>query len=105
MRSAEQALVHQTSTLFVVVKALRLHQWVKNFLLFVPLVVAHKMMEIGTLLQVLVAFIGFSLCASSGYIVNDLLDLKLIDNTRRSDIVLLRQEFYKFRPAELFPSS
>ena len=55
-------------------RALRVHQWAKNVLIFLPLLLAHAV-RLGTLLQSLLAFISFSLVASSTYIVNDLLDL------------------------------
>ena len=58
------------------VKALRLSQWVKNILVFTPLLAAHKLGDIGLVLQALVAFLAFSLCASAVYIINDLLDLE-----------------------------
>ncbi|MFY0571610.1 UbiA family prenyltransferase [Archangium lansingense] len=56
-------------------KALRVHQWAKNVLLFVPLLAAHKALQLPLLLQSLLGFISFSLCASSVYVLNDLLDL------------------------------
>lgn len=56
-------------------KALRVHQWLKNGLIFVPLLAAHAMGDLSLLLATLLAFISFSLCASSVYILNDLLDL------------------------------
>lgn len=55
--------------------ALRLHQWLKNLLLFVPLLAAHRLSEPGLLAAGLLAFIAFGLCASSVYVLNDLLDL------------------------------
>jgi len=58
------------------IKALRVYQWVKNILLFAPLLMAHKVFEIDRHLQALYAFVAFSLCASCVYIVNDLLDLE-----------------------------
>ncbi|MCC5869650.1 MAG: UbiA family prenyltransferase [Gammaproteobacteria bacterium] len=58
-------------------KALRVHQWSKNLLLFVPLITAHKLDEVGTLLAVVAAFLCFSFVASATYIVNDLLDLQV----------------------------
>lgn len=58
----------------VLAKALRLHQWAKNGLLFVPLLASHSM-DLNEWLSVALAFIAFGLCASSTYIVNDLLDL------------------------------
>lgn len=56
-------------------KALRVHQWAKNVLVFVPLLAAHKGLQAQLLLHALLAFISFSLCASSVYVLNDLLDL------------------------------
>ena len=56
-------------------KAMRLHQWLKNALVFLPLLLAHKLFEFSALQQSATAFIAFGLCASSVYILNDLLDL------------------------------
>lgn len=55
--------------------ALRVYQWVKNLLLFVPLIAAHKANDVELVLHGLVAFLAFSLCASSVYLINDLFDL------------------------------
>ncbi|XXF77328.1 UbiA family prenyltransferase [Myxococcaceae bacterium GXIMD 01537] len=63
-----------------VLKALRPHQWAKNILVFVPLLAAHKGVQLPLLWQALVGFGAFSLCASSVYVLNDLLDL---DSDRR----------------------
>ena len=57
------------------VKALRLHQWAKNALVFLPAVLAHKIVQPTVLLHSVGAFLSFSLCASSIYLINDLLDL------------------------------
>ncbi|XAH23742.1 UbiA family prenyltransferase [Xylophilus sp. GW821-FHT01B05] len=57
-------------------KALRLHQWLKNLLLFVPLLAAHRIADGAAWGDLLVAFLAFSLCASSVYVANDLLDLE-----------------------------
>ena len=56
-------------------RALRLHQWLKNVLIFVPLVAGHAWDQPDTLLLALLAFLSFGLCASSVYLLNDLLDL------------------------------
>jgi 4-hydroxybenzoate polyprenyltransferase/phosphoserine phosphatase len=58
------------------IRALRLHQWLKNLLLFVPLLAAHQFGNFQSLSAVIIAFVSFSLCASSVYITNDLLDLE-----------------------------
>ena len=57
------------------VKALRLHQWSKNLLVFVPLLAAHRAQEVPLLIHAITAFFAFGLCASSAYLLNDLLDL------------------------------
>jgi 4-hydroxybenzoate polyprenyltransferase len=56
-------------------RALRLHQWLKNLLVFVPLVMAHRFFEVDLLANASLAFVAFGLCASGLYLVNDLLDL------------------------------
>ncbi|MDR2365775.1 MAG: UbiA family prenyltransferase [Zoogloeaceae bacterium] len=58
------------------IKALRLHQWLKNLLIFVPLLAAHRYAELPLLSQAMLAFFCFGLCASSVYLLNDLLDLR-----------------------------
>ncbi|MBU8898935.1 UbiA family prenyltransferase [Corallococcus sp. M34] len=58
------------------VKALRVHQWAKNALVFVPLLAAHKAQHPRMVLESVLAFLAFSLCASSVYVLNDLLDLE-----------------------------
>ena len=58
------------------VQAMRPHQWVKNFIIFVPLVTAHKLQEFSLFLQAVIAFVAFSLCSSAVYILNDLFDLE-----------------------------
>lgn len=58
-----------------IIKALRPHQWVKNVLLFVPMLAAHDF-GLTTLALVLLGIASFSLAASSIYVVNDLLDLE-----------------------------
>ncbi len=55
--------------------ALRLHQWVKNLLIFVPVVTSHRWNEPAVLGSAVLMFAALSLCASSLYIVNDLVDL------------------------------
>lgn len=55
---------------------LRVHQWLKNLLLFVPLFAAHLWASMETWVVLLAAFFSFSLCASLVYVVNDLLDLE-----------------------------
>jgi 4-hydroxybenzoate polyprenyltransferase/phosphoserine phosphatase len=56
-------------------RAIRLHQWAKNVLIFFPLLLAHVVRP-AALLNAGLAFLCFSLCASTTYIVNDLLDIE-----------------------------
>jgi 4-hydroxybenzoate polyprenyltransferase len=57
-------------------KALRLHQWSKNALVFVPLVMSHQLLMMEPLVNTLLAFLCFGLVASSIYLMNDLMDLR-----------------------------
>lgn len=57
-------------------KQLRLHQWAKNALIFVPLLASHQIGNVELLFNGLMAFLMFGLCASSVYLLNDLLDLE-----------------------------
>jgi 4-hydroxybenzoate polyprenyltransferase/phosphoserine phosphatase len=60
-------------------KAVRLHQWAKNALIFLPLLLAHAWhgaSAVASVIGAVVAFFAFGLCASATYIVNDLLDIE-----------------------------
>jgi 4-hydroxybenzoate polyprenyltransferase len=57
------------------IKAIRLHQWVKNGLIFLPALLAHRIFQPAVMLDSILAFVAFGLCASSVYLVNDLIDL------------------------------
>ncbi len=56
-------------------RAVRLHQWAKNTLIFVPLLLAHAWTP-GAMVAALLAFLSFGMCASGTYIINDLLDIE-----------------------------
>jgi len=57
-------------------RVFRVHQWLKNLLLFVPLLAAHQIGNVQSLSTLILAFVSFSLCASAVYMANDLLDLE-----------------------------
>jgi 4-hydroxybenzoate polyprenyltransferase len=59
-----------------IVQALRPHHWVKNLIIFVPLLTSHRWGDLAAALNALVAFFVFSWCASGVYVLNDLLDLE-----------------------------
>jgi 4-hydroxybenzoate polyprenyltransferase len=58
-----------------VLRAIRIHQWAKNLLIFAPLLLGHNL-RAPNILKALAAFFCFSLAASATYIVNDLLDIE-----------------------------
>ena len=69
-----RTFIDRTSPLKAWLKAIRLHQWAKNVLLFLPLLLAH-VRSVGLIAGAIVAFLSFGLCASATYIINDLLDV------------------------------
>lgn len=79
-REAERAcdtvehLVTEKQSVVPYIKALRPHQWLKNVLVFLPMLAAHQL-DGPALLLSLLTFICFSIVASSVYVLNDFLDL------------------------------
>jgi 4-hydroxybenzoate polyprenyltransferase/phosphoserine phosphatase len=63
------------SRLRALLTALRPHQWIKNVIVFVPVITSHRLGEASVLLEAILAFVAFCLCASGGYVLNDLVDL------------------------------
>ena len=59
-----------------VLKGLRVHQWLKNLLVLVPLLAAHQVSGAQGFVLAGLAFLAFSFCASAVYVLNDLLDLE-----------------------------
>lgn len=56
-------------------RAIRVHQWLKNLLVFVALLTSFRLTDPAAIGEAIMAFFAFSLCASAIYVVNDLLDL------------------------------
>lgn len=56
-------------------KAIRLHQWVKNALMFVPLVLAHRYGDLTSIASIAAGFVCMGLMASATYLLNDASDL------------------------------
>ena len=56
-------------------KALRAYQWIKNLLIFVPLITSHSFNSFKLVKEAAWAFFAFSFVASAGYLINDLMDL------------------------------
>ena len=57
------------------IRALRVYQWVKNLLVFIPVIAAGQILEATVFWTAAAAFLCFSLCASGGYLINDLIDI------------------------------
>lgn len=74
-----QSLGEQSSNFKKWFKLIRVHQWAKNLILFVPVVTSHKVLNTNILFESLTAFFSLSFIASATYIINDLFDL---DNDR-----------------------
>jgi len=62
-------------TIMNYIKLIRVHQWIKNILIFVPLLAAHRYDEMPLVIDCLIAFFSLSICASATYVFNDLLDI------------------------------
>ncbi|MBS0583224.1 MAG: UbiA family prenyltransferase [Proteobacteria bacterium] len=71
-----QALPRSSGGAGTWITALRLHQWLKNFLVFLPLLASHRLFQPDAVLLSVLAFVSFGLCASGVYVLNDLLDLE-----------------------------
>jgi len=57
------------------IKAIRVHQWAKNMLIFVAIILSHQYLNFELFKQSVIAFFAFSFTASSVYLLNDLSDL------------------------------
>jgi 4-hydroxybenzoate polyprenyltransferase len=76
-----------------IIKAIRAHQWTKNVLLFVPLLLSHNV-NLQTMIPAIEAFVCFSFIASANYLINDLLDIE-------SDRHHLKKRFRPFASGDL----
>ena len=57
-------------------RLIRIHHWVKNFFVFVPLIFAKLLFNLDYVNQVLLAFFAFSIVTSLVYVINDLIDME-----------------------------
>lgn len=76
MATAELASPGVASWGLALLRALRPLQWVKNLLVFVPVVLDHKLFDADTMARTATAFVAFCCAASSAYVLNDVLDLQ-----------------------------
>jgi 4-hydroxybenzoate polyprenyltransferase len=70
----------RTNRLRLIIKQLRVNQWIKNVLIAVPLISAHKAADVDLLVKTFLGMISFSLIASMVYVMNDMLD---VENDRK----------------------
>jgi len=85
-----QVFAEPKSLIKLLMRAIRTHQWLKNLLVFVPLLAAHAWLDPVSVKHAVLAFLAFSLCASSIYLVNDMLDLDSDRAHARKKTVLWR---------------
>jgi len=71
----QSVVEERRATLGEYLKALRPQHWLKNLLVFLPVFAARRFYEAPLMESAILAFAAFSCCASSGYLLNDLLDL------------------------------
>jgi 4-hydroxybenzoate polyprenyltransferase/phosphoserine phosphatase len=71
-----QVVKDQSFSWKLIVKALRCHQWAKNGLIFLPMLMAHSLSDVERWKEALIAFVSFSAASSTVYLLNDLLDLE-----------------------------
>ena len=64
------------SVFFSALKSLRIHQWAKSTLLFLPLLLTHNLTDISLWLLGFQGFVAFCLVSSAAYVINDLFDLE-----------------------------
>lgn len=73
--SIERVFPRDPARALAILRAMRPHQWVKNLLVFVPLVTARAVGDVGGWAEAFLTFWAFSLTASGIYLINDLCDL------------------------------
>ncbi len=73
---AEKIIASPHSLGRALLKEMRIHQWAKNLLVFVPMFTSHAYIDVPTLISAALAFLCFGICASGVYFLNDMLDLE-----------------------------
>ena len=71
----ERAFKDEGSAWSCIPAAFRMHHWIKNLLVFLPVFLGHKLLDITSLAGGTLAFLAFSLAASAMYLINDVMDL------------------------------
>lgn len=79
----EKVFTVEKNKLSDILKSLRPKQWVKNLLVFLPLLLAHQIQNTQKFQLAIQAFLSFCMIASAIYTMNDLTD---IDNDRKHNL-------------------
>ena len=78
MSHSQPAIERHPPAAFALLKLLRPWQWVKNLLVFAPLLFAHQLSDSALIMQGIFAFISLSFVASAVYVINDWADVEQI---------------------------
>jgi len=62
--------------MMLIIRFLRLHHWIKNFFLFIPIFFAGEFFNLEKIIFTFIGFLAFGFAASSIYILNDILDIE-----------------------------
>ena len=58
------------------IKILRITHWIKNLIIFLPLIFSNKFVDLSNFLIAIKLFLHFSLLSSAVYVFNDILDFE-----------------------------
>jgi 4-hydroxybenzoate polyprenyltransferase len=61
---------------YEIIKEIRLKQWVKNLLIFLPAFFAGHIFSVNVYIYLILTFFAYSFIASSIYVINDLFDIE-----------------------------
>ena len=70
-----EVIPHDRVSMKTWMRAFRIHQWLKNLLVLIPLLAAHQVRNWPASEASFLAFVAFSFSSSATYVINDLLDL------------------------------
>ena len=76
MGTPKRCIDRPRNRVLALVRGLRVYQWAKNLLVFVPLLTAHRFLDGESIAASILAFLAFSLVASAVYLANDVVDLQ-----------------------------
>ena len=72
-------MMNSKNLFYYIIKIIRPYQWVKNILIFVPILLSQNI-NFEIIILAIKAFIIFSITSSSIYVINDIVDIKSDQN-------------------------